>query len=74
MKVVKVIATITTTKDIYPTLVSIGSMHVAWSRWFANCRVVKPTLLVKVQNVQIIGGQRSLTKPSTDYIKFVVYQ
>jgi len=66
MQIIQIISAITSSEDIDFIFVAISCMHIAWTWWLASEFTVEPSELLQVQNVHIVGCERTLSKPTTD--------
>ena len=55
-------------------MITIGGVHVAWSRSFPDRHVIKPSESLKVQNVKVVCSKRSCSKPASNYVETIFYQ
>ena len=70
MQVIKIISSITSSKDIYIWLVGVSCMHIAGAWPLSTHLESEPSKLFKIQNVEIICSEWALSKPSADNVEF----
>lgn len=71
MQVIQIVSTISSTENINLIFIAISRVHVAWAWWLTGKLVVEPFKFLEIKNVHIISCERSLSKPSTNDVKFV---
>ena len=73
MKVIKVVTTIASSENVYLVLKAISSVHVARTWRLSSILEVEPSHLLKIEDVHVVSCKWSGTKPSSNYVKPVLY-